>query len=193
MMREQTAKPFPWRCPKCLKRAVQPNVLPEYQAKAKHDGRLHEFTIPALQVARCQACGEVLFTNETDEQISRALRENLGLLQPEQIRALRAERTQQDFADLLGTATETISRWETGVVIQSRSMDKFLRIFMTLPEAEETLRQPRGASVPNEWAKAVSPNALPAFQAPFSWDAMFEVSYETPPPAPVETPYGLAA
>jgi len=141
MTRERTGKPFPWRCPKCLKREMRPGNLSEYDAKMKHDGRVHEVTINNLQVAQCQACGEVGFTLETDEQISRALREKLCLLQPEQVRELRAGRfTQQELADLLGTAPETISRWETGAVIQSRAMDKLLRLFMTVPGVEEALR-----------------------------------------------------
>ena len=82
-------KPFPRRCPECGKVEVQPATIP-YDAKVKHDGRLYAFRIPALQVNKCAACGEVLFSNVTDDQISQALREHLTLLSPQQIReALR--------------------------------------------------------------------------------------------------------
>jgi transcriptional regulator with XRE-family HTH domain len=40
---------------------------------------------------------------------------------------LRGRRTQQELAAETGLAVETISRWENGHVIQSRSHDKLLR------------------------------------------------------------------
>ena len=206
MTRERTAKPFPWRCPKCLKKEMHPGNLSEHRAKVKHDGRVHEVTINDLRVVECRACGEVGFTLETDEEISRALREKLCLLQPEQIRELRAGRfTQQALADLLGTAAETISRWETGAVVQSRAMDKLLRLFMTVPGVEEALRHPQTVAMLDGWASAFSdladsvsqtgmvtvPDAW--FSTAFSWSGTVEVSYEPPLESPVETEYRLAA
>lgn len=82
MTRKRKAKPFPWRCPECLKVEVRPAVVP-YNADVKHDGRTHAVEIPALSIPRCEACGELVFGNDTDEQISRALRDKLGLLQIE--------------------------------------------------------------------------------------------------------------
>jgi ribosomal protein L32 len=56
--------PFPRHCPECGKAAIRPATIP-YDAEVKHDGRLHAFRIPALQVNQCAACGEVLFSNVT--------------------------------------------------------------------------------------------------------------------------------
>jgi hypothetical protein len=82
-------KPFPRRCPECGKAELQPATI-AYDAEVKHDGRLYAFHIPQLQVNKCGACGEVLFGNVADDQISQSLREHLALLSPEQIRdALR--------------------------------------------------------------------------------------------------------
>jgi hypothetical protein len=75
-------KPFPRHCPECGKLEVQPATI-AYDAEVKHDGRLYAFLIPALQVNRCAACGEVLFSNVTDDQIPQALREHLTPLSPE--------------------------------------------------------------------------------------------------------------
>jgi hypothetical protein len=83
MTLERKAKPFPWRCPKCLGREVRPANI-EYTSQVKHDGRLHEVTVHELEVPKCPACGELVFCNDTEEQISRALREKLGLLQPDE-------------------------------------------------------------------------------------------------------------
>ncbi len=137
--------PFPRHCPECGKVEVQPATIP-YDAEVKHDGRVYAFPIPALQVNECAACGEVLFTNVTDDQISQALREHLTLLSPQQIReALRTlGLRQKDLGDRIGVAPETISRWISGTHIQSRAMDNLMRLFF----AFENVRSALSASVP---------------------------------------------
>ena len=69
-------KPFPRRCPECGKAEVQPATI-AYDAEVKHDGRLHTFHIPHLQVNKCGACGEVLFGNVADDQIQSRAMDNL--------------------------------------------------------------------------------------------------------------------
>jgi DNA-binding transcriptional regulator YiaG len=123
-------KPFPRRCPECGKVKVRPAAI-GYDAEVKHDGRLYTFSIPELQVNQCAACGEVLFSNVTDDQISQALREHLRILSPQQIREGLAALglNQKDFAEKLRIAPETISRWLRGIYIQSLSMDVLMRLF----------------------------------------------------------------
>lgn len=128
------AKPFPWRCPECGKQEVHAAQV-AYTAEIKHDGRLCTVEIPDLSVPRCDACGELVFDTRADEQVARALRDQLGLLSAEQIRANR-ERiglSQRQLADRLGVAVETISRWETGALTQSRAMDRYLRVYFGVP------------------------------------------------------------
>ena len=134
MTRKRKTKPFPWGCPKCLTREVRPVTI-EYTTNANHDGRLCDVTIPEFVVPKCPACGELVFCNDTDEQISRALRDKLRLLQPDEIRTRRKELhlTQQALAGCISVAQETISRWESGLVIQARAMDRLLRIFFEFP------------------------------------------------------------
>jgi putative zinc finger/helix-turn-helix YgiT family protein len=130
-------KPFPWRCTDCGETAIEPDVI-DHTSMIKCDGRLHEVRVPNLSVLRCRNCGEVLFGNEADEQIARALRDKLHLLQPEQIRENRAHESiglkQSEFARKIGVAVESLSRWENGHVIQSRGHDRFMRSFFALPE-----------------------------------------------------------
>ncbi len=73
---------FPRPCPECGKEELYPAAI-AYDAEARHDGRRYAFHIPALQVNQCRACGEVLFSNATGDQISQALREHVGLLAPQ--------------------------------------------------------------------------------------------------------------
>ena len=147
-------RPFPRHCPECGKVDVQPATIP-YDAEVKHDGRLYAFHIPSLAVNKCGACGEVLFGNVTDEQISQALREHLTLLSPQQIRkALRAfGLTQKDLGERIGVAPETISRWISGTHIQSRAMDNLMRLFFAL----DNVRSALSASVPDANLGVIDP------------------------------------
>ncbi len=134
-------KPFPWRCRKCLKREVYPATI-AYTAEVSHDGRLYQVPVPALEIPKCRSCGELVFTTRVDEQITAALRGQLRLLTPIQIREGRKAlgMLQQELAERLGVAEATISRWETGILIQSRAMDNFLRTYFALPEVRAALR-----------------------------------------------------
>ena len=107
-------KPFPWRCPKCGLKEVRPSVAP-YAAEVKHDGRVHEVAIDQLEIPTCQSCGEKVFSKHVDDQISQALRRQLRLFSPNEIRsALRSlGMPQKELARRLGVAEATLSRWAT--------------------------------------------------------------------------------
>ena len=70
--------PSPRRCVECGKVAVEAAVI-AYDAKIKHDGKLHAFPIDALPVLQCAVCGEVYFTNATSDAKSEALRQHLDV------------------------------------------------------------------------------------------------------------------
>lgn len=133
-------KPFPWRCPECGKSEVRPATV-QHVSKIKHDGRLYSVAVPRLRVPRCDACGELVFDNDADAQIAQALREQLGLLASEKIRKNREELglSQRALAEQLGVAVETISRWENGVLTQTRAMDRYLRVYFGVPAARAAL------------------------------------------------------
>src|SRR5436305_11972529 len=108
-------RPFPWRCVECRAKEVYPQPT-DYTTVRKHDGREYTVHIPDLEIPTCRKCRERLFTVGIDERIVAALRVQIGLLAPEEILKGRGrlEMTQQELAEQLGIAKETISRWETG-------------------------------------------------------------------------------
>ena len=140
-------KPFPWRCPECGKKAVQP-VTVQHTSQIKHDGRLYTVEIPGFRVPQCSACGELVFDNDADEQIAQALREQLGLLSGDQIRKNREDLalSQRVLAEHLGVAADTISRWENGALTQTRAMDRYLRVYFGVPAARAALLGQSGSS-----------------------------------------------
>jgi putative zinc finger/helix-turn-helix YgiT family protein len=126
----------------CRAKEVYPQVT-DYETTVKHDGRAYTLRIPDLEVPTCRKCGEQVFTAGTDDRIVAALRAEVGLLPPEEIQNARGrlEMNQQELAEQLGVAKETISRWETGAMIQSRAMDNLLRLFFHSEEVRALLRQ----------------------------------------------------
>ena len=85
---DMTSRSFPWRCPRCREKEVRPAVIP-YQIEVAHDGCRYRVDIPQLTVPRCDNCGELAFGNHACEQIEQAVRVQLHLLSPEQIRGNR--------------------------------------------------------------------------------------------------------
>src|SRR4051812_8587902 len=112
-------RPFPWRCGNCGEKEVDRKAT-EHRTTIKYEGRPYEIVIPDLQLPTCKKCGEVVFDNFAGEQIDRAFRSQLGLLQADEIRAGRIQlgKNQKEFAAELGAAEESVSRWETGAQVQ---------------------------------------------------------------------------
>lgn len=137
----QRIRPFPWPCAHCATLTVVPTSIP-YAIKVKHDGALHEFKFPELEVPCCQMCGEISSTTAIDDRVNDALRERLRLLTPDQMRqAIEALGLEpQELAEKLGVTTETVARWVDGDLIQSRAMDNLLRLYFAIPAVRAALR-----------------------------------------------------
>ena len=137
-------KPYPRHCAACGKDTVAFRQIP-YDARVRHDGKLHTFHITTLEVDASELCGEQYFTVNTDEQISLALRTFLGLLSPEDIRGglARCSVNQRTFAEHLGIAAETVCRWLSGAAIQTRLMDNMMRLYFSLASVREALANPQ--------------------------------------------------
>jgi putative zinc finger/helix-turn-helix YgiT family protein len=135
-------RPFPWRCAECKAKEVFPQAT-DYTTTRKHDGRTYTIHIPDLEIPTCRNCGAQTFSVGDDDRIIAALRAQVGLLTPEEIQKRRGqlEMTQQELAEQIGVAKETICRWETGGMIQSRAMDNLLRLFFESEEVRTLLRE----------------------------------------------------
>jgi putative zinc finger/helix-turn-helix YgiT family protein len=101
----------------------------------------------AVPVLACPACAEILYGPEAAAVRHQAVCQALGLLSPAEIKALR-ERLgpdQDDFARLTGIGVATLSRWERGRLLQTRALDRYLRLLDFFPQAAQflgTLQKP---------------------------------------------------
>lgn len=136
-----------------MKRTVAPRKI-DLSIDVRYDGGLHTIRLKRLPVPVCSACQERVFTSEADDAVRIAMREQLRLLRPEQIQAAIRQLglTQKELAARLGVAEETISRWTTGSILQTRAMDNLLRAYFALPQVRAALIGPSqdpsfGASV----------------------------------------------
>lgn len=98
----------------------------------------------------CENCGEIIFDEVLDDEklklVYRAYREQKGMLQPEEIRAIRERRnlTQEEFSEVLGF---NVARYENGS-LQSEEEDKRLvRISQAVVFEEITAVASRSSSV----------------------------------------------
>jgi DNA-binding transcriptional regulator YiaG len=132
------------KCMHCRSRAVVPAILLSYATEAEHDGRKYSFSVPNLEVLRCENCGAIVLNDAANERIEDTLRATIGLLSPLEIRQKREALglNQQELADYLRISMHTLSRWETGAQLQQRVMDTYLRLFFEVPEARRYLGVP---------------------------------------------------
>ena len=144
----QKATPFPWTCLHCGTRTVTP-VTEDSVTEIGHDGKTYEVCVANAVIPTCSHCGRKVLTDRVNRQTSAALRAKLELLTPEEIKAnIEAlGLSQKEVASRLGVAQETLSRWITGAVLQTRSNDRALRVFFYLPVARELLKEPMDPAI----------------------------------------------
>jgi putative zinc finger/helix-turn-helix YgiT family protein len=93
-------------------------------------------TLENIEVRRCQACGERELVIPRIEQlhglIAQAVIGKPARLTPAEIRFLRKSRgwSGADFARIMGTTPETVSRWESGKTPMGVQADRLLRLMV---------------------------------------------------------------
>jgi DNA-binding XRE family transcriptional regulator len=109
-----------------------------------HDDTVVVVSLTDFPVLQSRDCHELFLDDFADERLSDALRAEVGLLSPSEIRQKREALgyTQQHLAHYLRMSMFTISRWETGTQIQQRSMDAFFRVFFQLTDARRIFGAP---------------------------------------------------
>ena len=138
--KQRQPKPFPHLCPECGARAVYAETT-NYQTAFKYEGHLHTFEAQNVTLNKCQNCGAVILPNTALDEIAEAFRRNANLLTAERIRnGLQSlNLSQKEFGALLGVAPETVSRWLGCTQIQTRSLDRLMRLFFGSADVRKNL------------------------------------------------------
>lgn len=108
---------------------------------------LPNVTLQDVEVRRCPACGETEIAIPSLESLHRSLALALirkpSRLVAAEIRFLRKHLgwSGADFAARMGSAPETVSRWETGATPMGPAADRLLRVMVatTSPRADYSL------------------------------------------------------
>jgi len=129
---------------------------------------LHEFY-------KCGECGGEFFTPDQMDSVQRRasaqIREEEGLLKPDEIRAVRDKLglSQEAFEQLIGVGPKTVGRWERGTVFQNRSTDILLRVVDRFPEVIRFLAGRHGVLIPGGSPEPASPRGLVGFGGSPEW------------------------
>jgi len=115
----RTVIPSCFQCGKDL----EPRLAPPQRMTMRYEGSPHEVLVDKLPEWHCADCQVSVIDESSDKPLQDALRKHIGLLRPEQIKAgLKALGiSQEKFAERLGCAAESVSRWLNGAVLQSRA------------------------------------------------------------------------
>lgn len=96
-------------------------------------------TVYGVHHLKCETCGEVCLPADAAKAFSRAFfdekRRVEGLLLPDEIKAARKKYglSQAEFEAVIGVSSPTVSRWETGSSVQTKTADSLIRAFRDYP------------------------------------------------------------
>jgi putative zinc finger/helix-turn-helix YgiT family protein len=118
------------RCPNCGYAPLRDATITDRFQYETDEGKSVEVEVPDVPVQVCDKCGEQYLGPSAARAQHMAVCRALGLLTPDQIKAIRERLgpTQAEFARLTGIGEATISRWERGRMLPNRAMDRYLRI-----------------------------------------------------------------
>lgn len=82
-----------------------------------------------------------MFDNDAGRQIDQVLRDQFGLLRPDQICAGRTKLglDHEELASQLGVTEESLLRWESGAQLQPRVADREIRLYFEFPSVRIAL------------------------------------------------------
>ncbi len=129
-------------CPVCGRGTLRTRLISEV-FEYGDDGEAVLVRTQDVPVEDCDVCGESFSGPKAARIRHLAIGQAVGLLPPQDIRALR-ERSGQSpdqFAKLIGVATDRLSQWESGRSWQDRTADRLMRLLALRPENAEHLNK----------------------------------------------------
>jgi putative zinc finger/helix-turn-helix YgiT family protein len=138
---------MPERCLKCGE-----NTMHERIAQMKHVQGSRTVLIENDRHMLCESCGNVSYLgdqiSEIELAVARKIREEDGLLPPEDLKAIRLKYnlTQAEMERLISAGPKTWVRWERGKVVQSKVADTLIRQIAEQPDLVRSLLSRSGVA-----------------------------------------------
>lgn len=119
-------------------------VMTESNAVRRYEiGGLPHVELHGVEVTRCEGCGKegvaIPRIGQLHSVLAAAFVAQPRMLAPVEVRFLRKHigLSMADFAQMMGVARETVSRWETGASPMGAVADRLLRLFVLTHEPTE--------------------------------------------------------
>ena len=130
------------KCPLCGAGFLEDEICDHetYFREGTHNIKL---VIKDLRVKRCSNCKEEFMPKEALERVQDEKHKKRGLLTMGQLKEIRNKLgyTQVRMAQLLGVGKKTYLRWEKGLDLQNKSMDRYIRLIAENPENINILKR----------------------------------------------------
>lgn len=133
------------KCPVCNEGFLE-KVASDYSTFVKDGAREIRILVKNLQRDKCPKCNEEFLPQEALDRIEIEKYQKLELLTPAEIKTIREKLgfTQEEISDLLGVGKKSYFRWENGLSIQNKSIDKYIRLVSESPDNVLLLKKLRG-------------------------------------------------
>lgn len=123
------------KCPVCNVGFLE-DIVSDYSTFVKDGIREVRIIVKNLKREKCFHCNEEFLPQEALDRIQVEKYKKLDLLTPEKLKSIREKlgRTQEEMSDLLGVGKKSYFRWENGLSIQNKSMDRYITLVAKNPE-----------------------------------------------------------
>ena len=129
------------KCPLCDKGNLVEKVI-DYRTTLKVGDHFKRILVKGLTVEICSNCKEIILPKESMDRVDNERHSRRHLLSPDELKKFRhgLGLTQSEIAGLLGIGKKSYLRWEKGSSLQSRSMDRYIRLLKANPENVKFLK-----------------------------------------------------
>lgn len=127
-------------CPSC-----EQGLLSPFHDRETFTYKGQSFTLENLEFSKCDTCGTQMVIPAQERRNSARVRDEFrkidGYLTGEEIKAVRKRLnfTQIEASTLFGGGVNAFSKYERSEIVQSKAMDRLLRLLDTHPDALQSL------------------------------------------------------
>lgn len=123
------------KCPVCNIGFLE-TVTSDYSTVIKDGQQEVVITVSNLKREKCPSCNEEFLGPEALKIIEDAKYKQLGLLTPDELKMIREKLglTQGQISSLLCVGKKSYFRWENGLSIQNKSIDRYIRLVNENPK-----------------------------------------------------------